>query len=135
MTYADTDGIQAEMFERLAGEIGKLLEQFGKHDSLLEMGDYSIYGDYWGYPQVKVTVANLALLRPEIIKRLQRVVAGYSGWEIVVAVAVPGHLDNWPRMGLYIRPHEILDGLQRQYFPAEYQTIEYEGSRRGTEQD
>lgn len=135
MTDADRDNLQAETFERLAGEIGTLLEQFGKHDSLLETGDYSIYGDYWGYPQVKVTIANLALLHPQIIERLQHVVAAYPGWEIVVAVAVPEHLDDWPRMGLYIRPHVIIDGLQRQFFPAEFQTIEYAGSRRGTEQD
>jgi hypothetical protein len=29
-----------------------------------------------------------------------------------------------------VRPHEIIDGLQRQYFPKEFQGIEYEGSRR-----
>jgi len=38
-------------------------------------------------------------------------------------------------MGLYIRPHEIIDALQRQYLPAEFQTVEYEGARRGTERD
>lgn len=135
MTHEDVENIQAKTFERLASQVAELLEQFGKHDSLLEMGDYSIYGDYWGYPQVKVTIENLELLRPGIVKHLQRIIARYPGWEIVVAVAVPGHIGDWPKMGLYIRPHEIIDGLQRQYFPAEYRTIEYEGSRRGTERD
>jgi hypothetical protein len=32
-------------------------------------------------------------------------------------------------MGLYIRPHEIIDGLQRRYFPKEFQDIAYEGAR------
>jgi hypothetical protein len=32
-------------------------------------------------------------------------------------------------MGLVIRDDEIVDGLQRQYFPREFQTIKYEGSR------
>ncbi|WP_146617607.1 hypothetical protein [Rhodoplanes serenus] len=135
MSHNGGEAVQAETFDRLIDRVGKLLEQFGRHDSLLEMGDYSIYGDYWGFPQVKVTVENLKLLRPDIVERLQGVVADFPGWEIVVAVAVPEHISDWPDMGLYIRPHEIIDGLQRQYFPAEYQTIEYAGSRRGTEQD
>jgi len=32
-------------------------------------------------------------------------------------------------MGLVISEDEITDGLQRQYFPKKYQSIEYEGSR------
>jgi hypothetical protein len=35
-------------------------------------------------------------------------------------------------MGLYIRPNEIIDGLQRQFFPKEFQDIEYRRARRGT---
>jgi hypothetical protein len=33
-------------------------------------------------------------------------------------------------MGLTVRAHEIIDNLKRQYFPKEFQVIEYEGSRR-----
>ena len=32
-------------------------------------------------------------------------------------------------MGLVISEDEITDGLQRQYLPKKYQSIEYEGSR------
>jgi hypothetical protein len=52
---------------------------------------------------------------------------------IIVAIAVEG--ERWPDMGLTIRQHEIVDGLQRQYFPPEYSTVVFEGSRRGTERD
>jgi hypothetical protein len=38
-------------------------------------------------------------------------------------------------MGLTIRAHEIIDGLQRQYFPEPYRSFRYEGSRPGTEYD
>jgi hypothetical protein len=55
------------------------------------------------------------------------------GWEIVVTVAVRGHYYDWPDMALYVRPHEIFDTLQRQYFPEKFQAFDYEGSRRGTE--
>jgi hypothetical protein len=122
-------------FELLVAEIDKLLERFGRHDSLSRFGDYSIYGDYWGYPQVKVSVHELSLLQPRIVTMLQHLVSDFPGWEIIIAVAVRGHYDDWPDMGLHIRQHEIVDGLQRQYFPEEFQGIEYSGSRRGTERD
>ena len=75
------------------------------------------------------------MLRPTVIAELQRLIKQFPGWEIEVTVAVRGHYDDWPRMGLYIRPHEIIDGLQRQYFPKEFQNIEYAGARRGTAYD
>jgi hypothetical protein len=125
---------QVEVFESLVRAVDAILEQYGKHDSL-EPGDYSIYEDYWGFPQVKVSINNLKLLRPEVIHKLQQTVNAYPGWEIVVAVAVRGHYDDWPNMGLYIRPHEIIDGLQREYLPAEFQNLHYEGARRGTVND
>ncbi len=107
--------------------------QFGRSDSLSQHGDYSVLGDYWGYPQVRLSVHHLALLHPSIIKRLQAAVANFAGWEIVAVVAIREHYHDWPDMALYVRPHEIFDTLQRQYFPPEFQTLEYEGSRRGTE--
>jgi hypothetical protein len=126
---------QNEIFEQLYERICRLLAQFGRSDSLLGLGDYSVYGDYWGYPQVKVSIGNLTLLRPNVIDLLREIIEDFSGWEIVVAVAVDGHLEDWPEMGLYIRPHEIIDGLQRQYFPKEFQDIRYEGGRPGTDRD
>jgi hypothetical protein len=38
-------------------------------------------------------------------------------------------------MGLYIRAHEIIDGLRREYFPEPYRSYQYDGSRPGTEDD
>ena len=126
---------QIKIFERLLDRIGKLLERFGIRDSFGERGDFSILDDYWGHPQVRVSFHNLALLQPHVIKALQKIVKDFPGWEIVVVVAVRGHYDDWPDMGLYVRPDEIIDGLQRRYFPKELQNIEYEGSRRGTDRD
>ena len=65
----------------------------------------------------------------------QQLIKTYPGWEIVVAVAVRDHYDDWSDMGLYIRPHEMIDGLQRQYCPPEFQNLRYEGARRGTVND
>ena len=122
-------------FEQLYARTGDLLKTFGQSDSLLRDGDFSVLGYYWGHPQIRVSIHNLVLLRPVVIKSLQRIVSDFPGWEIVVVVAVRGHYDDWPDMGLYVRPHEIIDGLQRQYFAKEFQDLEYEGSRSGTVSD
>lgn len=124
-----------EIFELLYERINELLARFGRPDSLLGLGDYSVHGDYWGHRQIKISIGALPLLRPDVVKLLQEIVREFPGWEIVVAVAVDGHFEDWPTMGLYIRPHEIIDGLQRQYFPREFQDIRYEGARPGTEDD
>ncbi len=116
---------QFEIFERLRKEINDLLSQYGRADSLSGLGDYSAHADFLQSNQVKVSVGNLDLLRPSIVAQLQAVVRKFPGWEIVYTVAVDGHFDDWPDMGLYIRPHEIIDELQRQYFPKEYHNISY----------
>jgi len=126
---------RVQAFELLVDRIDHVLSRFGRHDSLSQYGEYSIYGDYWGHPQVRVSAHELGLLQPSIVKMLQQVISDFPGWEIAVVVAVRGHYDDWPDMALYVRPHEIIDGLQRQYFPKEFQGIEYEGSRRGMEHD
>lgn len=126
---------QLEIFERLRDRIDNLLEQYGKPNSLSGMGDYCAHSDFRQSPQVKVSIASLDLLRPFIIHQLREIVKDFPGWEIVVAVALDDHLEDWPNMGLYIRPHEIIDGLQRQYFPKEYQDIAYAGGRPGIEDD
>ena len=126
---------QNDMFEHLRCRVDDLLKRFGKPDSLIEYGDYAVHGDYNGYPQVVAFVHNLDLLRPVVASELQQLVSSYPGWEIVVTVAVRGHYDDWPNMGLYIRPHEIIDGLQRQYFPKELQDLKYPGAGPGTEND
>jgi len=125
---------QYETFDSLMRAVNAVLEQYGKHDSL-DPGDYSVYEDYWGFPQVKVSIANLKMLEPVVIRKLQQVIRAYPEWEIVVAVVRRPNYRDWPEMGLYIRRNEIIDGLQRQYFPKEFQNIEYEGAKRGTADD
>lgn len=127
---------EARVFDRLYPRVEKLLEGFGRPKYLpgKPPGDFTVHGDYSGHPQVVVFVSNLEILRPVIIGDLQGLIKDYPGWQISVTVAMSEHRD-WPPMGLYIRPHEIIDGLQRQYFPKEFQNIEYEGAKRGTAYD
>jgi hypothetical protein len=131
----EDDEAQADTFEKLYEKICAYLGRFGEHDSLLGPGDYSVYGGYWGHPQVKVSVNNLEILRPSVVEGLQAILKKFPGWEIVVAVAVRGHYYDWPEMGLIVRQREIVDGLQRQYFPPALQDIRYRGSRPGTDRD
>jgi hypothetical protein len=128
---------QAVVFGELYSRVESLLEHFGRPDKLLalEPGDFTVHGDYSGYPQVVVFAENLRMLEPRIVSELQCLIKDYPGWQIEITVAVPGHDNDWPNMGLYIRPHEIVDALQRQYFPKDLQNIQYEGARRGTAYD
>ncbi len=135
MTRTEEDRRQIDQFERLRHRVDDVLAKFGCPDTLSKKGDYTVHGDYSGHPQVVVFIGKLEMLRPAVVNELQQVVKDFLGWEIEIAVAVRGHYDDWPNMGLYIRPHEIIDGLQRQYFPKEFQKIEYVGARPGTAYD
>ena len=131
---SDDAGDQAEAWEILYARILELIGQFGSEDYRMS-ADCWVDDDNIGTTQQKIYVRNLTLLRPQVIASLQDLVRKFPGWEIMVAVSVPGPGETWPDMGLTIRAREIVDGLQRQYFPKEFQSIQYEGSRRGTERD
>jgi hypothetical protein len=128
---------QVTVFESLRDRTFDLLERFGEPDYQphRSQGDFFVHGDFTGYQQVVAFVHNVKMLQPRVIEALQRLIKDFPGWEVEVTVAVHEHYDDWPRMGLYIRPHEIIDGLQRQYFPKEFQSVEYPGARRGTADD
>lgn len=123
---------QYKVFEDLEARVDKLLEHFGRPDYLpgQRYGDYQVYGDYSEYPQVVVFVGNLKLLQPPIVGALQQLVKEFPGWQIDLMVTLRGH-EDWPNMGISIRGDEIVDDLQRQYFPEEYQNLAYEHSRQG----
>ena len=106
------------------------MRQFGHEDSL-GRGDYWIVDDNWGCCQHKLYINNLNLLAPRIIEHLQEVLEAFPHWEIVVAVDLSEAGKTWPAMGLIIRPNEIIDGLQRAYFPNELRQIKYTGSKSG----
>lgn len=131
------DREQLAEFERVRDRTYELLKRFGRPHYLPAQphGDYSVHGDYAGYPEIVVFVSNLQMLRPAVVVALQKLVKEFAGRQITVTVAVRGHYDDWPNMGLYIRPHEIIDGLQRQYFPKEFQNFKYPGARPGTVND
>lgn len=124
---------QFEVFERLQQIVDDTLERFGRPAFLAEQprGDYSVHGDYTEYPQVVVFIHNLLLLRHPAVDALQQLLRDYPGWQIDLRVGLWDHLDDWPSMGISIHADEIVDELQRHYFPKEFQDIQYQGARRG----
>jgi hypothetical protein len=136
MSRDEYDRRQSEqyvVFEDLHERVDKLLDRFGRPDYLpgQPQGDYSVHGDYTEYPQVVVFVDNLKLLRTPVVSALQDFIKDFPGWQIDLMVTTRGH-EDWPNMGISIRANEIVDDLQRQYFPKEFQDLAYQGSRRGS---
>ena len=101
-------------------KIKAVLLQYGEADDGGEWKDFLLVDDNFGYTH-RIETQKLELLQPPVVKSLQGVLSGYPNWEIVVALGDFG--------GLVISEDEIIDDLQRENLPKEYQTIEYEGSR------
>ena len=106
------------------------MRRHGKED-WLGHADYWIVSDNWGPRRQTIYIHNLKMLSSDVVTQLQTNLRDYPNWEIVVDVSPEQYGQAWPKMGLTIRPHEIVDSLKREYLPKEFQGIEYEGSRRG----
>lgn len=134
MNTRDEDERQEAAWEEMYDRVSSVLRRFGKESPVGE-GDYWVLDENWGPRQQKVCVFDLKILQPEVVYALQRSLVNHPDWGIVMAVDVPDKEGVWPPMGLIVRAHEIVDGLQRQFFPPEYQGLQYAGSRPGTDRD
>jgi hypothetical protein len=110
-------------------QIREVLRRFGEEDDHPEQKDYLLVDDNLGLFQHRLETSNLEMVRPVVIKSLQKVLAGYPSWEIFIAVSGPEKDVSRPGMCVVIRDDEIIDGLQREHLPKEFETIAYEGSR------
>jgi hypothetical protein len=125
---------QLKDWKYLYERIGVALSRFGSENAIAK-GDYWIVDESNGYCHHKIYFNTLRMLELPVISGLQQLLDEFSDWEIVVAMYVPETGASWPEMGLIVRKHEIVDGLRREFFPPEYQSIEYQGSRPGTDRD
>jgi hypothetical protein len=100
----------------LYSQIRALLQQYGKEDDGTDEKDYLLVGDNLGLWQHRIETSNLEMVKPVVVKSLQKLLNGYPNWEIAITIGSPEKENSWPSM-------------QRQYFPKEFKTIEYEGSR------
>ncbi len=128
---------QEAVFERLCSRVKSLLKRFGRPDFMpgQRHGDLCVHGDYSEYPQVVVFVHNLELLRQPVVSALQQLLAEFPDWQIDMMVGLWDHLKDWPNMGISIRGNEVVEDLQRQYFPKEFQDLAFEGGRPGSVAD
>jgi hypothetical protein len=131
-THKNYEALWEELYRRMA----VVLDKYGSSYNLrVGEGDYWIIDEPYGFDQHNVYFHKFKMFDPKVVKELQDLLKQFSGWEIFVTAYIDPEGESWPNMGLIIREHEIIDGLQRQYFPAEYQSIQYEGSRVGTDKD
>ena len=113
----------------LYSQIRALLQQYGKEDDGTDEKDYLLVDDNLGLWQHRIETSNLEIVKPVVVKSLQRLLNGYPNWEIAITIGSSVKEKAWPSMCLIIGDNEVIDGLQREYFPEEFKTIEYEGSR------
>jgi hypothetical protein len=134
--YNRLNNEQHAVFERLWQQVDKLLERFGRPDLLpgQRFGDYQVNGDYSDYPRAVVFVDNLKLLRRPVVDALQLLIKQFPGWQVDLMVTTRGH-EEWPGMGVSVRSNEVVENLNRQYFPAEFQDLTFANSRSGTFKD
>ncbi len=114
----------SELYERMK----VLLQQYGKDD--MDGGDYFLVDENFGRYTHQVEMHQWYMLRPEIVKSLQRLLVGFPDWEIEISVHIPEE-SLWidPGDGLTLSEDEIIDSLDRELLPKEYRDVEYEGSR------
>jgi hypothetical protein len=120
-------------WEQLYESVRSLLARYGTEEAT-GRGDYLIVDDNYGWQRIQIIVQRLKMFRPEIVTNLRALLADLPDWEITMAVDVIGKEKEWPRMGLTIRKHEVIDGLQRNLLP-EFANVRYEDSRPGTGDD
>ena len=129
-----SDEEQGRIWSDLYHGAQRILRRRGQEDAF-GRGDYWILEDNYGPPQHKIYVNNLRMIDPAIVYALQKLLVPYPDWSWVIAIDLPAAGKGWPEMGLIVRKHEIIDGLKRELFSEEFQSLEYEGARPGTDRD
>ena len=114
------------LYKRLLSYLGK----FGRDDAFGK-GDFWVRDEQWGAIEHVVLIFNLDLLAVPIISKIQQFLADLPEWTVLLVIDVVGKEKEWPRMGVTVRQHEILDDLARSYLPERLQRMRIPGSRPG----
>lgn len=92
-------------------------------------GDYLVVNEFMWYGRLCIALTDVHMLHPRVIESLREVLQDFPGWLIQLLLERPHASDRWPGMGLYVRAHEVVDYLQREYFPPEYRDMVYRDGR------
>jgi hypothetical protein len=124
MTEDDDLTEQERNWGILYDRVSEVLRQFGTEDPFGK-ADYLLVDDNYGWERHIVEVQKLHMFEVPVVKKLQSILREFPGWEVNMAVDVPGTEQTWPNMGITIRADAVIDELQRQYLPSEFQTLKY----------
>jgi hypothetical protein len=124
MTEEDDLTEQERNWGILYDRIRAALQQFGTEDALGH-ADYLLVDDNYGWERHIVEVQKLHMFALPVVRTLQSILREFPGWDVNMVVDVPGTEQSWPNMGITIRADSVVDDLQRQYLPAEFQNIRY----------
>lgn len=122
------------IWNALYRQVVAVMEKFGT-ESAVGRGDFWVIEDDHGLKRIGIDVFNFDLFSVTVIAELRELLANIQDWEIVLIVDMPQSGEEWPFMGVMIRWHEIVDGLQREYLPEEVRPPAIPGSRPGTGYD
>lgn len=131
---SDWDEHQSDIWHDLHDRLETLLSSYGAEDSSGRR-DYWINHDNYGWKRITFGGNQLKMFVPELIAKIRALLTDLPDWEIVAVVDIVDKDGVWPKMGLTIRCHEIIDGLQRHLFPEPYRSFQYPDSRAGTGYD
>jgi hypothetical protein len=108
----------------LHDRLSEVLRQFGVEDHFGN-GDYLLVDDNYGWQRHIIEVQKLHMFELPVVKIVQSLLREFPGWEVNMIVDVPGTEQSWPNMGIMIRGNSIVDDLQRQYLPKQFQDLRY----------
>lgn len=131
---ASDDERQEKTWSTLYRWLVKLFSQYGR-EGATGNADFWVVDDNYGWKRNSVYIFNLELLTPSIVTAVRGFLIDFPDWTIALVVCVDGKENEWPEMGVTVRRHEIIDGLQREYLPSPYNQLEFPGSRPGTGYD
>lgn len=118
------------IWNALYRQVVAVMEKFGT-ESAVGRGDFWVIEDDHGLKRIGIDVFNFDLFSVTVIAELRELLANIQDWEIVLIVDMPQSGEEWPFMGVMIRWHEIVDGLQREYLPEEVRPPAIPGRRPG----
>lgn len=135
MAFRRLYNVSYEDFHKVCDRVIACVTKHEKRRGKRHYEDCTVLEDDLGPSQILFYVKSLSVLTPRLVADLKRTMKAHPHWEVVAIICSPEGPAKWPEMGLYIRGHEVIDALQRQYFPREFQSLRFADARPGTADD
>jgi hypothetical protein len=126
MSQSENLDAHERIWQSLHDKATAALDAFGTKD-YRGRADYWIVDDDWGPDLLQVEIKNPRMLQRDAIGALKRVLDDFPGWQIIVRVFARKGEAPLPAMDLLISDGRVFDHLKRDYLPAEFRQLTYEG--------